>query len=627
MQPHKKTLSELFDHQRLHVVPLFQRPYVWSREKQWEPLWDDIADRAIAVLEQKQTGDRRPIPPHFLGAIVTSQVRTYGREIDKREVIDGQQRLTTLQVLLAAFRDFVADKDTPLHDTLERLTQNAGVMANEEERHKVWPTNADRPTFSAVMAARSAESLAKQFPLLRRKWQRKPDPRPPLVEAYLCFHEAISEFCAVAGAEGVAQFSPERADALFEAIRRHIQLVHIDLDDDDDPQVIFETLNARGEPLLPSDLIRNFLFLRAARQDKDVAAIYEAHWRDYDERAAEDDGTTEKRFWKREERQGRLRRPRLDLFLFHYLQLTRSREVAIGHLYKEFREWWAEGPGGDRDVENELRELRRHSDVFVSLFAPSGNTAEATFARRLRVLDTSTVYPLALFLLTQPRESLPASELSGILTDIASYLVRRMITGATTKNYNRFFIALLAHVRGPAGLSHSVVRSYLSGATGDSAWPDDRTFERAWMETPSYEDLGWERTAMVLEAIERHMRTSKQEGLTLPVLTVEHVMPQDWSAHWPMPTDKPTAPQDGGDPRWRRERLLHTFGNLTLLTRELNSAVSNGPYARKRSEIAEQSELRLNTWFQTHAEWSESAILERGRHLLGVATQVWPRPA
>ena len=131
---------------------------------------------------------------------------------------------------------------------------------------------------------------------------------------------------------------------------------------------------------------------------------------------------------------------------------------------------------------------------------------------------------------------------------------------------------------------------------------------------------------MVLEALEQQLRTSKQEGLTLPALTVEHVMPQDWTSHWPLPTDKPTAQQDGGDPRWRRERLLHTFGNLTLLTRELNSAVRNGPYDKKRPEIAEQSELRLNTWFQTHADWSESTILERGRHLLGVATQVWPRP-
>lgn len=272
MQPHKKTLSELFDQQRLHVVPLFQRPYVWSKEKQWEPLWDDIADRALAVIEQKQADDRRPLPPHFLGAIVTSQVRTYGREIDKRDVIDGQQRLTTLQVLLAAFRDFMAEKDASLHDALVRLTQNAGVMANAEEQHKVWPTNADRSVFNSVMTAKSAEALSAEFPLVRRKWQRKPDPRPPLVEAYLFFHGAVTGFCS--SAPDGAYFA-DGADALFEALRRHIQLVHIDLDDDDDPQVIFETLNARGEPLLPSDLIRNFLFLRATRQKKDVAEIYE----------------------------------------------------------------------------------------------------------------------------------------------------------------------------------------------------------------------------------------------------------------------------------------------------------------------------------------------------------------
>jgi hypothetical protein len=623
VEPHKKSLADLFDQQRLHVVPLFQRAYVWSREKQWEPLWQDIADRALAVLEQVRSGQRQPLPAHFLGTIVTSQVRTYGREIDKRDVIDGQQRLTTLQVLLAAFRDLVAEHNRDLHSTLLRLTENSGVMSNPEETHKVWPTNADREVFKNVMTCRSPSALEERYPIIRRKYQRKDDPRPPLVEAYLFFHGAVGSFCS-AGEESGEAVSSEATDALFEALRRHLQLVHIDLDDGDDPQVIFETLNARGEPLLPSDLIRNFLFLRATRQGKNVAHLYDTLWKDFDERLTEGDNSSEKRFWKTEERQGRYKRPRLDLFVFHYLQLIREREVAIGHLYTEFRQWWEAG-GASRDVEAELREIRHNSDVFANLVVPTGNTLESTFAKRLKALDTSTVYPLTLFLFAHPKERVAADDLAGILTDISSYLVRRLITGATTKGYNRFFIALLAHIRPTVPVTRKAVRDYLAAAKGDSAWPDDKSLERAWLTLPVYEDIGAECVAMVLEALEQQLRTKKQEGVTIPALSIEHVMPQDWSTNWPLPPLGQGVEADQA--RWRRNEIIQTFGNLTLLTQQLNSAVSNGPYSKKRPEIAEQSELRLNTWFQTHLAWSEEAILERGRHLLDIAKQVWPGPS
>jgi hypothetical protein len=332
----------------------------------------------------------------------------------------------------------------------------------------------------------------------------------------------------------------------------------------------------------------------------------------------------EPRFWKRTERQGRLRRPRLVLFLFHYLQLLSGREIAIGHLYQEFRKWRGAPGAAERDVEAELREMRRLSDGFAALFVPKGESREATFGRRLRVLDTSTVYPVALFLLVHSRGRVVKDDLPGILADIESYLVRRLVTGATTKNYNRFFLALLAQLRQAKSIDRASIRSYLASATGDSAWPDDRAFERAWLSVPAYYEMGPARTAMVLEAIELRLKTTKQEGLPLPEVTVEHILPQEWEAAWPPPAG---TPDDGDEDliAWRN-RVLHTFGNLTLLARELNSSVSNDSYAKKRPDIASQSELRLNTWFQTHLEWSEPQIMERGAHLLSVAKEVWPGP-
>ena len=120
MRPSKQTLFDLFDRQRRYAVPLFQRPYVWNEDEQWAPLWEDIAAKHAEVLS-----DPRATRTHFLGAVVLEQVRTFGRSVDMANVIDGQQRLTTFQVLLAAFRDVAREAgEVRLADELARLTKN-----------------------------------------------------------------------------------------------------------------------------------------------------------------------------------------------------------------------------------------------------------------------------------------------------------------------------------------------------------------------------------------------------------------------------------------------------------------------------------------------------------------------
>lgn len=632
-------LFDLFQRQRRYVVPLFQRPYVWSQKGQWEPLWEDVVSRAEVVLERAQSGRQRDRGGnHFLGAIVLNQLKVYGRQVDAVEVIDGQQRLTTLQIMLAAFRDLVKTSDERrLADDLHRLTENDGVRDNEVERFKVWPTNADRQNFEAAMMSGSLAALEEQYPIQRRKYRRKPEPRPRLIEAYIFFASVIRAFCWVPdrtrdSAEGTEAppeaFSAERAHALYEALRRHLQLVVIELEDEDDPQVIFETLNARGEPLLPSDLIRNFIFQRAVQQEEDTDALYQRWWSEYDERPAEDGGNADQRFWKVEERQGRMRRPRLDLFLYHYVQYQSDHEASIGHLYQAFREWW--DLDRNRRAAKELENFRTHSDVFAGFFVPEGDGRQAVFARRLRTLDTSTVYPVLLMLLVGGRDKVAAGELDGILVDLESYLVRRMVCELGTKNYNRFFLAMLERLRSAETISRGLVQEMLLAPEGPAGeWPDDRKFSRAWLERPVYETLKAPRCSMVLGAIDHAMRTRKQESITITgPLTVEHVLPQRWAAPaWPEPVDGEDGTSDDESSVERRNRLLHSFGNLTLLTQELNSSVSNGPYDIKRPEITRQSALRLNTYFQDAPAWSEDQILKRGQALFEYAKQLWPRPA
>lgn len=380
---------------------------------------------------------------------------------------------------------------------------------------------------------------------------------------------------------------------------------------------------------MPSDLIRNFVFMRASAQGLDADALYEKWWKEYDERASSYNDRGEDRFWKQKDRQGRLRRPRLDLFVYHYLQSLVSEEVSIGHLYQTFRDWWSDSED-DREIETELAQMRRHSNVFADLVMPSGSDRIAVFARRLRVLDTSTVYPVVLYLLVGGRDKVEESSLVGILEDLESYLVRRMVCGLTTKSYNKGFLGLLRKLQVADAIDRALVQRHLLEGTGPAVvWPDDSVLERSWLTRPVYNELKAQRVAMVLKALNADLHSTKQEPIAFTGdLTVEHVLPVGWAPPaWPDPPELP-APGPEDEPAVdRRNRMLHTFGNLTLLTQALNSSVSNGPYSAKRPEITEQSLIRLNAWFQRVEAWDEDAVQERGRALLEVAKRVWSRPA
>lgn len=629
MKPDTLSIFELFERERRYVVPLFQRPYVWTKEGQWEPLWEDIITKANELLDQSDTAQRR-LRNHFLGAVVLDPLKAYGRKIAESQIIDGQQRLTTLQILLFALRDVAtAAKQAHIVERLKKIINHD--PAEGDEKYKVWPTNFDRKFYEDVFAAGSPEALSAIYPLQRRKFSRYYLHRPRLVEAYLYFYGAIIAYVSPGSDSSNQQTSltldlaaEQRLDAFHSALTRHLQLVTIGLEDDDDAQVIFETLNARGVPLLPSDLIRNFVFLEAGRQGENQTHLYETYWREFDAADGQSSG-----FWKEEERQGRLTRPRLDLYIFNYLTFRTEQDILITHLFQEFRGWWA---SSSRSVEDELKQLKEYAHVFKALLRPTVDSRLRLFARRLQILDTSTLYPLLLFLLGEKKADLSITERDAILTDLESYLVRRMVCGLSTKNYNRFFLALLKTLRQTGQVSRDSVRSYLLASGADtSRWPSDKEFRDKWMSDPVYLTLKSSRVAMILEAIDLQLETSRQENVhIIGALSVEHIMPQHRSeSEWPFPTSVQTGGASRSEAETRREALIHSFGNLTLLTQPLNSAISNGPFSKKRPEIAKQSKLRLNTYFQTLTDsdqWNEENIEARSASLFDIALQVWPRP-
>ena len=498
-------------------------------------------------------------------------------------------------------------------------------MANPEvDRFKVWPTQLDRPQFIDVVACGSREELVKRHPLRRRPYARKPDPRPRMVEAYLFFFGQLQNFFL--GEEGNpplgADFSvAARMDECFQTLRNALMVVVIDLQKDDDPQVIFETLNARGEPLLPADLLRNYIFFRAGRDHMDVEASYKKYWARFD-----DD------FWRQEVKQGRLTRPRSDLFMQHFLASRKGEDIPIKHLYVEYRHW-IETTKPFASLTEELATFASHGDAFRRIISPQKDDVIYELCTFLEVYDIRTAYPLLLALMDANLDKAGWAEISLVLE---SYLLRRAVCNLGTKNYNRIFLNLVRNLR-KDGFSVARLRELLLVQTGDSSlWPDDAKFREAWLHKPLYGSLSSSKLVHLYGRLNQTFMSSKSERLTFEEPpSVEHIMPQNWSQHWPLPDGsqgmdvmelREAAPDD---PRAvatrRRDDAVQTLGNMTIVSSALNAAQSNMPWDYKRAEMARHSLLPLNQSVLDAPVWDEAAIFARGEDLFSRALKVWPR--
>lgn len=668
MQPGKTSITLLFNAPVQYVIPVFQRGYVWTLEKQVAPLWYDLSDRSDDLIKRKEVQNTAAAHllgtprKHFLGSLVlTPVVNSFGR-VNAYEVIDGQQRTTTLHLLLIAFRD--ASKhlgNIVLLQWLENLTRNPGPYNEDTDNHKVWPTQAGRDEIAFLDNAGSAEVVCTKYPLKVGKVKQE---RPLLVQSYLYLYHATLAYLhginlddpisaetdttysdhlihlirhdeKVVGLSVGREAEAFRAESLFMALQDHVQIMTLTLEAEDDPQVIFETLNARGEPLLASDLVRNFVFLEATRKGMPVGELYSKYWQDFDEQKDAYQKISSNRYWREKERQGRITHPRIDLFFYQYTILLRVAETKVGHVFQNFKDWWQRQ---ERDLSSELANIQKVSSWFREFISPTGYSRHAEFARLIKVLDVSTLTPV--YLKLREIYSLESPEFLQAISDLESYVVRRAVCGYTTKNYNRIFLRLLEIIKddltqekpNPA----AVVRTYLLKLGGHSQeWPTDQEFRDAWLTRPVYKDMRVAKVCALLRALELTSYTNKQEDVPLQVLTVEHVLPYAWkdSGYYPIP-DMTDAQ------RIERDRVLHTFGNLTLLTQGLNSSVSNGPFHSytnptngdvlkgKRQKITSESLLKMNSYFQilSDTEWNETAILNRAEVLFIQAKKLWHRP-
>jgi len=622
MQANPRSVDKLFNSQARYVVPMFQRLYVWQQDPQWATLWEDLIEKADLRLAGKKTN------PHYLGALIIEGVKPISaNEVTRLLVIDGQQRLTTLQLLLAAFRDFSESQNwAALEKKANRYIENPDpdTMENpEEEVLKLWPTQLNRQVFSDVVTAHSRDAVEAAYPLVRLKYRRKPEPRSLLVEAYLYFYQQIDDWVQRCGnAEG-----EKRAFALLQAIQNDFCVVEISLSEGDDSQEIFYSLNSQGRPLSQSDLLRSLIFMRAEKEQVDRDELFNSFW-----------GAFETPFWNEEVKRGGRTYSKLDLALRHFLTVKKGQLIDARRVNEEYKLWVNGTPPPYDSVRNELADFTRYAEAFRRMEVPQLGARCSDLGRVIRDFDVTTALPLALFL--ELEADLEPVDRQACEAQLQSFIVRRAFMGEETKEYNKFFVEVVGTLRGMKGsaIVGTLEQKLLAGGGTTRFWPtDEQVIERA-LTSATYGQLRTAGLRLILERLELSLRGKKSETEDIShQLQIEHVMPQSWSRHWllngrEIDNDHRLFPfllneEDGSVAEGIRLRntLVNSLGNLTLLNEYLNPAASNGPLTLKLEEYR-HSVLRLNRYFDNAKEWDEVAIRKRGRLLAEAFCKLYSRP-
>lgn len=593
MEVKLRNLTHLFVQPGQYEIPRFQRPYVWTRDKQWMPLWEDVQHMAERILAARRDGSPQP-QPHFMGAVVLQQIANVTGSLARRIVVDGQQRLTTLQLLLDAAQEVflrrnIADPAARLEDLV--LNQPKYQRGNANHAFKVWPTDSDQEAFRHAMVNG----------LSGGEW-----PESRIVQAHEFFKDQVDQW--VDEEEGLDADANERAEALEEVLSQLLELVVIDLDASDNPHIIFETLNARGTPLRQSDLMKNMILHEAEKTGigKKVTWPFEISW------------------WDEEIEQGRLRRPRIDVFLNYWLAMRMRREIVAADVFLSFQRYY-EGKE-HAAIGDILADIASVSLAYRRLEKEELDGVWAAFTPRRKVMQAAVATPVLLWLLSSQTEP---DQVFRAIKALESYLVRRMVCRMTTKNYNKTFIELVRRLEhaGPATAGDTIIEFLGEQEAYAALWPNDNLVLEAISTRPLYRLLSRGRMRIVLNGIEEALWTTKSEGGGRQAqLTIEHIMPRSWRGHWPEPepTDGPEEPDE------RRNRLLDSLGNLTLVTQPLNSSLSNGPWPDKRQGLLGHSTLFLNKDLLEHSQdhvWDENAIYARAKRLHKAFVKAWPHGA
>ncbi|MGN6252016.1 MAG: GmrSD restriction endonuclease domain-containing protein [Marmoricola sp.] len=595
METFKRTPLQLFNLPQNFVIPLFQRPYVWKEADQWEPLWKDI--RRVAEL---RISEPHLNATHFLGAVVLQSHESQSKRLTTWNVIDGQQRLTTLQLLADAASALLAYAGHErLAGQLERLTHNDEIYIEDgESRLKVRHLNKDQAAFDEVM---TAEPPVDHADLKHCDSQ--------IAEAHSYFSTVVAQWLGVVESHEYATKAKELTDVLLDGL----QLVSIELEAAENSQEIFETLNARGTPLTAADLVRNFVFQRLDAEGGDTARAYKEDW------------PFETKFWMKDVSVGRNFVSRSSLFLNQWLVARTGEEVSPQATFNRFKSY-VELESGHKmaDLLPVIKEQAQQYEAWTEAAARPGGSLDAAemAVYRMQAGGIEILKPLLIWL-HEPGRDLAQDSIDKIIRVAESWVVRRQLLRLSGSDLGRIVADVIsANATAPGSELVDRVNGHFARLNVTSTyWPGDEEIRRTLTTEAAYSRFPRGRLRMFLEAIEDDYRAeTKQPQLERKGYPIEHLLPRSWKDTWPVST-----PEEADE----RQGRVHRLGNLTLLTKSLNSKVSNGPWPAKRSALQDHNTITLTGRVikRTESEpWVESLIDERTAELIDRLLRVWPIP-
>ena len=541
-------------------MPVFQRDYSWGT-KHCLQLWKDIV----------RVGSDANTKAHFVGSVVYVAAEENSAKITRWLLIDGQQRLTTVSLLLAALRNRVPaeepESEHPVDDDglPTRLELEDYYLRNThgkgDRRHKLHLRRADQETMAAIVDAKECPAGAS---------------------------ERIRE--------NLEFFDEQLNNVDLELVYRGIKkLVAVDVcltRGQDDPQMIFESLNSTGLDLTQADLIRNFVLMR---QDEELQTrLYEDYWQPI------------------EQAFGARYRTDFDKFVRDYLtlQLKPSKQLKADEIYQNFRTYFY-GVEGSDPVEDTLAELKRFGTYYVAFsLVQEENPALKVAFRRLRLLvEVASPLVLKLYDCYSRAKTLPVKDFVTAVELLESYVFRRSVCAMQTRNLAQIFASLAYRIKEDAPLLSLKVALRRQGKK--RRFPSDVEFREA-METRDVYDM--RNCHYLLDRLENESK----EKIDTERFTIEHVMPQNesLSAEWPAML--------GEDWQKVQQLWLHRLGNITLTG--YNPEYSDRSFADKKTIAGgfNDSPLRLNRFIREQDRWTATEMDERGRQLAKKTVTIWP---
>ena len=631
METRALDLNAVLGQKQQWVVPVYQRHYGWriGPDSQLDKFWRDLQDKATEKLGELEAY------PHYFGALIFSrpEKQEFGT-VPKQYLVDGQQRITTFKLALIAMREVASEYSLKrIESTVEAYLFNdisSGMKDPNTECFKLWPSAYDRDMFQLIAKKTSNEVRKFHTPSYFYKNGRiKYGKAPEMLNAYWHLLLSMREFIEE---RKEFQDTPEQVlESLLSGLLSGFQIVVIALDQQDDAQEIFASLNGLGKPLTPFDLIRNDIFHRAQKAQEDDEKLFEERWKFF-----------ETHFWSEEVRQGRFKRARSDHLIAHAVAAETAREVNVSKVAAEYQRFARER--NFPTIAEEIDTLVGHGRTYRTMDDGSDGPI-GDIGRFLRTWDISTCHP---FVLAVAAATPDPDRQRRLLKYLEAYIVRRELCALTSKNYNKVAPSMVRAIRG-AEMPERALQVHLQQLKGDiSKMPRNEEILRSILETPIYEHSNNSKLVYIFKMLEYNLRDSMDENVSVEgTLWIEHIMPRKWAEHWSLPNGNISRYEDtfqallageklsSEDTEFinRRNILIHTLGNLTLLSPPANRHAGKKSWEGK-CERLESSLLAINRRVlkitkevcgdSRPAVWNEEVIVRRGEEMSKVVNKIWP---